>query len=175
MSKENNTQEPVNKEVKGVISNAKGLKYVPDENRLVIKGTLSIFRFSTTKYQGDKEVYQVSVKTDCLTPEVIDDLVKRYFSDTKDKYYPSFIKDALENGCKEPIFVNLKSQYEFGTFLPGDGNKRYTYDDVIKMGDGLAPLQSEVTLSIRLKEKSAYPLALRIDKLVKQDASDYFD
>lgn len=167
-------QEPVNKEVKPVTNN-KGLKYVPEENRLVIQGILKIFRFSTTKYKGDQELYQVSVQTDSLTPEIIADIEKRYFEETREKYLPSFIKDAHENGCKGPIYVNLKSMYEFGTFLPNDGNKRYSYDDVIAMGDGLAPLGSEVTLSIRLKEGSAYPLALRIDKLVKQDASDYFD
>ena len=157
------------------VTNEKGLKYVPEENRLVIKGILSVFRYSTTKYKGDLELYQVSVKTEAFTPEVIADIKARYFSDTKERYLPSFIKDAEENGCKEPIYVNLKSQYEFGTFLPGDGNHRYSYDDVIEMGDGLAPRGSEVTLSIRLKENSAYPLALRIDKLVKQDASDFFD
>ena len=175
MSKERDPETLATKEPKEVTSNGKGLKYVPEENRLVIKGILTILRFSTTKYAGDKELYQISVKTDCLTPEVIADIKKRYFSETKDKYLPSFIKDAEENGCKEPIYVNLKSQYEFGTFLPTDGNKRYSYEDVIKMGDGLAPLQSEVTLSIRLKEGFACPLALRIEKLVKQDASDYFD
>lgn len=157
------------------ITNDKGLKYVPDENRFVIKGILSIFRYSTTKFKGDQEYYQVSVKTDSFTPDVIADIKQRYFADTKERYLPSFIKDAEANGCKEPIYVNLKSQFEFGTFLPTEGNHRYTYDDVIEMGDGLAPRGSEVTLSVRLKENGAYPLALRIDNLVKQDASDYFD
>lgn len=169
---EKTTQE-AKKETKA--TNNKGLKYVPEENRLVIQGILTTFRFSTTKYKGDQELYQVSVKTESLTPEVVADIKKRYFEDTKDRYLPSFIKDVEENGCKDPVYVNLKSMYEFGTFLPDDGNKRYSYDDVISLGDGLAPLRSEVTLSIRLKEGSAYPLALRIDKLVKQDASDYFD
>lgn len=171
---EKTTQEPVNKEAKEV-TNSKGLKYVPDQARLVVKGILTVFRYSSTKFAGDKEYYQVSVKTDSLTPEVIADIRKRFFSETKEKYIPSFIKDAEENGCKDPIYVNIKSQYEFGTFTAADGNKRYSYDDVIEMGDGLAPLKSEVSLSIRLTQGAAYPLALRIDKLNKQDASDYFD
>lgn len=168
------TNETTNKKPE-VITNSKGLKYDPDQARLVVKGILTVYRFSTTKFAGDKEYYQVSVKTDSLTPEVIADIKKRFFSETKDKYLPSFIKEAEENGCKEPIYVNLKSQYEFGTFTAADGNKRYSYDDVIDMGDGLAPLKSDVSLSIRLTSGAAYPLALRIDKLVKQDASDYFD
>lgn len=168
------TNETINKKPE-VITNSKGLKYNPDQARLVVKGILTVYRFSTTKFAGDKEYYQVSVKTDSLTPEVITDIKKRFFNETKDKYLPSFIKEAEENGCKEPIYVNLKSQYEFGTFTQADGNKRYSYDDVIEMGDGLAPLKSEVSLSIRLTSGAAYPLALRIDKLVKQDASDYFD
>lgn len=158
-----------------VITNDKGLKYAPGENRLVVKGVLTNFRYSTTKYRGDKATYQVSVHTTSLTSDIVADIKARYFSDTKDKYLPSFIKDIEKAGDKDPVYINLQSQYEFGTFLPGDGNKRYSYDDVIEMGEGLAPLKSEVTLSIRLKEGSCYPLALRIDRLLKQDASDYFE
>lgn len=165
--------EKTNQETK--IAKNTGIVYKPDENKLVVKGILSNFRFSSTKFSGDREYYQVSVKTSALTPEIVADIKKRYFSETKDKYLPSFIKDAEENGCKEPIYINLKSQYEVGTFTPEDGNHRFSYDEVIEMGDGLSPNGSEVTLSIRLKEGSAYPLALRIDKLIKQDASDYFD
>lgn len=149
--------------------------YKPEENKLVVQGILSVFRFSTTKYKGDEELYQVSIKTDALTPELIEKIRETYFSDTKEKYLPSFIKEAEKNGCEEPIYINLTSKYEIGTFTPEDGNRRYTYDEVIDMGEGLAPKGSEVTLSIRLKEGAAYPLALRIDKLVKQDASDFFD
>ena len=152
-----------------------GAKYNPEKNTLVVKGILANFRFSSTKFSGDREYYQVSVKTDDLTPELVSEIKKTYFSETKEKYLPSFIKEAEDNGCKEPIYINLKSRYEIGTFTPEDGNHRFSYDDVIEMGNGLAPNGSEVTLSIRLKEGSAYPLALRIDKLIKQDASDYFD
>lgn len=158
-----------------VVKNEKGLIYKPEENKLVVTGILSNFRHSSTKYSGDKEYYQVSVKTESLTPEVIKMIKDRYFSDTKDKYLPSFIKEAEENGCKDPIYINLKSQYEISTFMDGEGNKRYSCDDVIELGEGLAPTGSEVKLSIRLKENSAYPLGLLITKLQKQDASDYFD
>lgn len=158
-----------------VVKNEKGLIYKPEENKLVVTGTLTAFRFSKTKYTGDKDYYQVSVKTGSLTPEVVAQIKARYFSDTKEKYLPSFIKDMEENGGKEDIFINLKSQYEISTFMEGEGNKRYSLDDVIQLGDGLAPHGSEVKLSIRLKENSAYPLALLITKLQKQDASDYFD
>ena len=108
----------------------------------------------------------------------MDQIKARYFTDTKDKYLPSFVKDFEkdpEGSEKNGVYINLKSQYEFGTFLPTDGNKRYTFEDVIEMGEGLAPLKSEVTLSMRLKDGSIYPLALRIDKLNKQDAADYFE
>ena len=158
-----------------ITKNEAGLSYNPDENKLVVKGILTNFRYSTTKYKGEDEEYQISVRTSSLTDEVIADIKERYFSDTKDKYLPSFIKDAEKDGCYEPLYINLHSKYEIGTFTPETGNKRYSYDEVIEMGEGLAPLHSEVTLSIRLKQGSAYPLALRIDKLNKQDASDYFD
>ena len=178
MAKEVN-QEPVNQESTKKITNEKtGLVYDPDNNKLVVKGILTSFRFATTRFQGDKEVYQVSVKTTALMPKIALDIRNRYFSDTKEKYYPSFIKDFEkdpEKSTKEGVYINLKSQYEFGTFLPNEGNHRYSFDDVYEMGEGLAPLQSEVTLSMRLKEGSIYPLALRIDKLNKQDAADYFE
>lgn len=163
------------KEATNVITNEKGLVYKPDENKLVVYGTLVNFRHSTTKYSGAQEFYQVSVKTESLTPEVVAEVKKKYFSDTKDKYLPSFIKDMEETGGKDAIYVNLKSQYEIATFMEGDGNKRYSMDDVIELGEGLPPLGSIVKLSIRLKENSAYPLAVMIVKLQKQDASDYFD
>ena len=148
--------------------------YKPEENKLVVTGTLTNFRYSTSKYKSD-EHYQISVKTSDLTPELIADIKERYFSDTKDKYLPSFVKDVEKNGCDEPIFINLQSKYEVGTFIEGEGNKRYSYDDVIELGEGLAPLHSEVKLSMRLKDGAVYPLAIMITTLKKQDASDYFD
>ena len=177
MAKE--SQEPVNQSIdKKVVNEKLGLVFDPDKNKLVVKGILTSFRFATTRYQGDKELYQVSIKTSSLTPDIVKILKDRYFSDTKPKYLPSFVKDFEkdpEKSSKEGVYINLKSQYEFGTFLPNEGNRKYTFDEVIDMGEGLAPLQSEVTLSMRLKENSIYPLALRIDVLNKQDASDYFE
>lgn len=173
-----NNQETVKESTSKIVNARTGLVYDPDNNKLVVKGILTSFRFATTRFQGDKEVYQVSVKTNAITPELINDMKARYFSDTKDKYLPSFFKDFEkdpEKSIKDGVYINLKSQYEFGTFLPNEGNKRYSFDDVIEMGEGLAPLKSEVTLSMRLKDNSIYPLALRIDKLNKQDASDYFE
>lgn len=183
MAKETTTNATVNQEStkeasNKVVNERTGLVYDPDNNKLVVKGILTSFRFATTRFQGDKEVYQVSVKTNAITPEIIADMKARYFSDTKDKYLPSFFKDfekEPDKSAKDGVYINLKSQYEFGTFLPNEGNKRYSFDDVIEMGEGLAPLKSEVTLSMRLKDNSIYPLALRIDKLNKQDASDYFE
>ena len=162
-------------EATNVIKNEKGLVYDPDNNKLVVTGMLTAFRFSTTKFDADKDFYQVSVKTDSLTNEVIDMITDRYFSDTKDKYLPKFIKDAEKNGTNEPLFINLKSLYEFGTFIEGEGNRRYSFDDVIELGEGLAPLGSEVKLSMRLKENSVYPLALMITKLEKIDAAEFFE
>lgn len=173
-----NNQETTKESTSKIVNERTGLVYDPDNNKLVVKGILTSFRFATTRFQGDKEVYQVSVKTNAITPELINDMKARYFSDTKDKYLPSFFKDfekEPEKSIKDGVYINLKSQYEFGTFLPNEGNKRYSFDDVIEMGEGLAPLKSEVTLSMRLKDNSIYPLALRIDKLNKQDASDYFE
>lgn len=149
--------------------------YKPDDNKLVVTGTLTAFRFASSKFSGDEEHYQVSVKTSDFTPDLIKAIKDRYFSETKDKYLPSFIKDAEKDGCKDPLYINLKSKYEFGTFLEGEGNKRYTFDEVIELGDGLAPLHSEVKLSMRLKDGAVYPLALLITKLNKQDAADYFE
>ena len=181
MAKET-TNETINQEsTKGsnkIVNVKTGTVYDPDNNKLVLKGVLTSFRFASTRFAGDKEVFQVSIKTNGLTAVLVDQIKARYFTDTKDKYLPSFVKDFEkdpEGSEKNGVYINLKSQYEFGTFLPSDGNKRYTFDDVIEMGEGLAPLKSEVTLSMRLKEGSIYPLALRIDKLNKQDAADYFE
>ena len=155
-------------------TNPSGLVYKPDENKLVVSGKLTNFRHSTTKYKTDKEVYQVSILTSDLTMEVIKDIKDRYFSDTKDKYLPSFIKKAEAEGPDE-LYINLSSQYEFGTFIEGEGNKRYGYDDVLDLGEGLPPIHSEVKLSMRLKPDGIYPLALLIQKLHKQDAADFFE
>ena len=150
--------------------------YKPEENKLVIPGTLTAYRYSGTKYVNDKEVYQVSIRTNALTPELIEQLKEDYFSDTKDKFLPSFIKKFDNNEVTEDgVFVNLKSQYEIPAFVEGNGNKRYSFDDVIELGDGLPPHGSEVKLSCRLKEGSIYPLAVLFIEIRKQDVSEYFE
>lgn len=149
--------------------------YKPEDNKLVIPGILTAYRFGGSKYSGDKELYQVSVKTDALTPELVAQIKKDYFSDTKDKYLPSFIKDIEEGKDKDGVYINLKSQYEIPAFVDGEGNKRYSYDDVIDLGEGLPPTTSTVKVSCRLKEGAIYPLAVLFLEIRKQDASDYFD
>ena len=173
MSESTKEKATVNPTAKEVVKD--GLVYKPDDNKLVVTGILTGFRFSTSKYSQDKETYQVSIKTSALAPDVIKDIKERYFSDTKDKYLPSFIKDFEKDPGAKEVYINLKSMYEFGTFIDGEGNKRYSYDDVMDLGDGLAPLHSTVKLSMRLKEGSIYPLAVMILKLQKQDAADYFE
>lgn len=150
--------------------------YKPEENKLVIPGTLTAYRYSGTKYANDKELYQVSIKTEALTQDLIDQLKEDYFSDTKDKFLPSFIK-KFDNGevGSDGVFVNLKSQYEIPAFVEGQGNKRYGFDDVIELGEGLPPHGSLVKLSCRLKEGSIYPLAVMFVEIRKQDVSEYFE
>ena len=148
--------------------------YKPEENKLVLTGTLTHFLFSTTKYKGDTDLYQVSILTSDLTPEIVDDLLKRYFADTKDKFLPSFIKKAQKDGYKEPIYVNLHSQFEFMTYVEGDGNMPYDFDAVLELGEGLPPLHSDVKLAMRFKPDQVYPAALMITKLRKQDAAEFF-
>lgn len=154
--------------------NATHYTYKPEEDKLVVTGKLTAFRFSTSKFSQDKEHYQISIQCDAIPADVIADIKALYFSDTKDKYLPSFIKDA-EKDPKAALYINLKSQYEVPSFVEGEGNKRYGFDDVIELGDGLPPLGSTVKLSIRLKSGAAYPLAVLFTEIRKLDASDYFD
>lgn len=149
--------------------------YKPEENKLVLTGKLTLYRHSFTQYSGDKEPYQVSILTEDLTPELIAALKERYFADTKDKYLPSFIKDVEERGYDEPVYINLKSDYPFGSFVDGQGNKRYDYDAVLELGEGLPPLYSDVKLSCRLKDGAIYPLALLFTKINKIDAAEFFE
>lgn len=157
-----------------IIKNDKGLIYDPDKNKLVVIGSLTAFRHSCTKFKKDTEYYQVSVITDSLTPEVIADIKARYYSTTIDKYLPSYIKDAEADGCAN-LYINLKSQFEFSSFIEGKGNERYGFDDVIELGEGLPPIGSEVKLSMRLKDGGTYPMGLMFLKIKKQDVSDYFE
>lgn len=142
-----------------------------DENKLVLSGVLSAFRFGTNKFDKDTERYFVSIKADDIPADVRSTIREKYFADTKEKYIPEpFREDAdLSN-----TYLNLKSQYEIPVFKEGSGNKKFTFDDVIELGDGLPPYGSEVLLSCRLKEGAIYPLAVKIITVVKMSADDYF-
>lgn len=158
----------------GIVKNDKGLLFDPSKDKLVVIGTLTAFRHSTTKYKKDQEYYQVSVLTDSLTPEVIEAIKVKYYSNTIDKYLPSFIKDADKDGTSN-LYINLKSQFEFSSFIEGKGNERYGYDQIIELGEGLPPIGSDVKLSMRLKEGGVYPMALMFTKIKKQDVNDFFE
>lgn len=144
--------------------------YKPNEDKLVCTGRLTALRFGTNKFDTTKEKYYVSIKTtlDAATREAIRD---KYFSETKDKYLPEPFKNIKDGEC----YFNLKSLYEIPVFKLGEGNHKYTYDDVIEMGDGLPPYGSTVKLSMRLKEGAIYPLAIQIIEIRKANAEDYFD
>lgn len=142
-----------------------------DENKLVLSGTLTSFRHGVNKFDKDTEKYYLSIKADSLPSALRDQIREKYFADTKDKFIPDTFKEGAD---PENTYVNLKSLYEIPVFKEGTGNKKYSFDDVIEMGDGLPPYGSEVLLSIRLKEGSLYPLALKIVTVVKSSADDYF-
>lgn len=142
-----------------------------DENKLVLSGILSAFRFGTNKFDKETERYFVSIKADDIPADVRSTIREKYFSNSKEKYIPEpFREDAdLSN-----TYLNLKSQYEIPVFKEGAGNKKFTFDEVIELGDGLPPYGSEVLLSCRLKEGAIYPLAVKIITVVKMSADDYF-
>lgn len=142
-----------------------------DENKLVLSGTLTSFRHGVNKFDKETEKYYISIKADSLPADLRTKIREKYFGDTKEKFIPDTFKD---NADLENTYVNLKSLYEIPVFKEGTGNKKYSFDDVIDMGDGLPPYGSEVLLSIRLKEGSLYPLALKIVTVVKSSADDYF-
>lgn len=142
-----------------------------EENKLVLSGTLSAFRFGTNKFDKDTEHYFVSIKADEIPAEIRNTIREKYFADTKDKYIPEPFK---ENADLSNTYINLKSQYEIPVFKDGEGNKKFSFQEVIDMGDGLPPYGSEVLLSCRLKEGAVYPLAVKIIKVVKASADDFF-
>lgn len=147
------------------------LIYKPEENKLVVSGTLSAFRFGTNKFDKETERYYVSVKADQLPAEVRDSIRLTYFDESKEKYIPEPFREGAD---PENTYLNLKSQYEFAVFVEGKGNKKYTYDEVIELGDGLPPYGSEVLLSCRLKKGAIYPLAVKFITIVKTNADDFF-
>ena len=142
-----------------------------EENKLVLSGILSAFRFGTNKFDKETERYFVSIKADDIPAEIRSTIREKYFANSKEKYIPEpFREDAdLSN-----TYLNLKSQYEIPVFKEGAGNKKFTFDEVIELGDGLPPYGSEVLLSCRLKEGAIYPLAVKIITVVKMSADDYF-
>lgn len=142
-----------------------------DENKLVLSGTLTAFRHGVNKFDKDTEKYYLSIKADELPAELRTKIREKYFADSKEKFIPDTFKEGAD---PENTYVNLKSLYEIPVFKEGTGNKKYSYDEVIEMGDGLPPYGSEVLLSIRLKEGALYPLALKIVTVVKSSADDYF-
>ena len=144
--------------------------YKPEEDKLVLTGTLTAFRFGVNKFDTTKEKYYISIRTtlDAATRQAIRD---RYFAETKEKYLPEPLKNIEDGEC----YFNLKSLYEIPVFKAGEGNHKYSYDDVIEFGDGLPPYGSTVKLSMRLKEGAIYPLAVQFIEIRKANADDYFD
>lgn len=142
-----------------------------DENKLVLSGTLTAFRHGVNKFDKDTEKYYLSIKADSLPQEIRDKIREKYFGDAKEKFIPDPFKEGAD---PDNTYINLKSLYEIPVFREGTGNKKYSFDEVIAMGDGLPPYGSEVLLSMRLKEGAVYPLALKIVTIVKSSADDYF-
>lgn len=142
-----------------------------EENKLVLSGTLSAFRFGTNKFDKDTERYFVSIKADDIPEEVRTKIRENYFADSKEKYIPEPFREGAD---LSNTYINLKSQYEIPVFKEGAGNKKFTFDEVIEMGDGLPPYGSEVLLSCRLKAGAIYPLAVKIINVVKASADDFF-
>lgn len=145
--------------------------YKPEENKLVVSGTLAAFRFGVNKFDKETEKYYVSIKADELPSEIRDSIRLTYFAESKEKYIPDPFKEGAD---LNNTYLNLKSMYEIPVFMEGKGNQKFTFDDVIELGDGLPPYGSEVLLSCRLKEGAVYPLAIKIINLVKANADDYF-
>ena len=142
-----------------------------DENKLVLSGTLTAFRHGVNKFDKDTEKYYLSIKADAIPEDLRAKIREKYFSESKEKFIPDLFKEGAD---LSNTYVNLKSLYEIPVFKEGNGNKKYSFDDVIEMGDGLPPYGSEVLLSMRLKEGAIYPLALKIVTVVKSSADDYF-
>ena len=144
--------------------------YKPEEDKLVCQGILKAFRYGTNKFDTKQEKYFVSILT-TLDAATRQDIKDRYFSEAKEKYIPEPFREIKNGEC----YFNLKSLYEIPVFKLGEGNKKYSFDEVIEMGEGLPPYGSTVKLSMRLKEGAVYPLALQIIELKKANADDYFD
>ena len=143
-----------------------------EEDRLVINGILAGFRFGSDKFNKE-ETYHVNVKT-VVDPEILEKIREVYYADAKEKYIPDFLKTIPAAG--EEIYFNLRTQYEPKSYLANDMRHALSYDEVMEKGDGLAPIKSNVTVSIRLKKNgSMYPLGIKFNTFEKQDPNSYFD
>ena len=70
------------------------LIFKPEEDKLVVSGSLSSFRYGTNKYDKDNDKYYVSVKCDDLSKEIRDAIRAKYFSNSKEKYIPDPLRRA---------------------------------------------------------------------------------
>lgn len=146
--------------------------YNHEEKKLVVEGRLTTLRYGVNKYDTDSPKYYVSVSTE-IPAAIREEIRLTYFEDSKEKYIPEPFRNPSET--PDECYLNLKSLYEIPVFRDGEGNKKYTFDDVVALGDGLPPIGSTVKISIRLKPGALYPLAILIVDLVKQDAGKYFE
>lgn len=147
--------------------------YKPEEDKLVVTGSLTAFRCGTSKWEKETEKYYIYVRT-CIPVNVREDIAGKYFADSKEKYIPEPFKDLDKAQDTDEIYLNLKSLYEIPAFVQGKGNQRYSFDDVLELGDGLPPLGSTVELACRLKEGAIYPIGVRFVEIRKQNVDDYF-
>lgn len=146
--------------------------YNPEESKLVVEGRLSALRYGVNKFDKDNNKFYVSISTE-IPAAIREEIRLAYFEDSKEKYIPEPFRDPANTPDK--CYLNLKSLYEIPVFREGEGNKKYSFDDVVALGDGLPPIGSTIKLSIRLKKGALYPLAILIVDLVKQDAGRYFE
>lgn len=143
--------------------------YKPEEDKLVCTGILKAFRFGNNKFDKTDKYY-ISILT-TLDKETRQDIKDRYFAEAKEKYIPEPFRNIKDGEC----YFNVKSLYEVPVFKIGEGNTKYSFDEVIEMGGGLPPYGSTVKLSMRLKAGAIYPLALQLIEIRKANADDYFD
>lgn len=147
--------------------------YKPEEDKLVVTGILTAYRQGTNRFDKENERYFVSVRAKC--PVAIRSAIRdKYFSDCKDKYIPDVLKKLDEANDEEEVYFNLKSLYEIPAYHVDKGNQRYSYDDVIELGEGLPPRGSTVECAMRLKEGAIYPLAIRFLTVEKTSVDEYF-
>lgn len=153
------------------------MKYVEEKTRVEITGTLVKMQYGPiiTMVNGkekasDKPYYQFTVLTeeDKDTADLIRDL---YYSDAADNYIPKWVRGEEKPNKDGLIYCNFKSLYDIKIFYGGDC---YNFADFVQLAGGTAPLGSKVTFSVVCKPGALYIAAIRIDKLKKATASDFF-